>query len=59
MKPNLILSSPNFVTIEISEQQIDYAYYYVCFNLCLLSYFLSVYCNVMLAMIKKGREDED
>jgi len=36
-----------------------YAYYYVCSNLCLFSYFLSAYCSVILVMIKQREEDEN
>ena len=34
-----------------------YVYYYVHSNLCLLSYFLSMYYNVILATIKKDKRE--
>ena len=32
-----------------------YRYYYVCFKLCLLIYFLSDYYNIILVTIKNGK----
>ena len=43
------------ITLKVSEQHTNYAYYYVCSNLYLFHYFLSVWCNVMLATIKKKK----
>jgi len=64
MRLNLILSRPDIVTIVRATNKlcllinimfiimfvITYAYFLI---------FLSVYCNVMLAIIKKEKEDEN